>query len=215
MAVLVIITNQKHNKPFIQNPELADYLYQKIRLLCPPRWVVHEEDDEHMGPFSKGEWELSSRLDSRIQIYHYKPGGVFEKHTDGATFHSADRRSLFTVLVYLNDGYEGGHTTVYTDDETKSYKVPKGMGSCFAMLQRTLHEGSVVESGEKWALRCDVLYDRIGGTSAEESVKHLSDKSKAKLYYDLASKMELSGYAEESLPYYRKAYRLDPNLEEV
>jgi len=166
-----------------------------------------------MGPFSKGEWEMS-HVDSRIQIYHYRPGGVFGKHTDGATFHSADRRSLFTVLVYLNDAYEGGHTTVYSDDESTSYKVTKGLGSCFLMLQRTLHEGSVVESGEKWALRCDVLYDRRGDISAEESVKHLNDKQKAMLYYDLASKMELSGYALDSLPYYQKAYRLDPNLKE-
>lgn len=82
------------------------------------------------------------------------------------------------------------------------------------MLQRVLHEGSKVEEGVKYALRCDVIYERVGEGSAEESIRHLDKKEQAKRWFQLASKLELSGYVNECVAYYKKAYKLDPNLEE-
>ena len=169
-------------------------------------------EDTHLGPFAQGDWALDS-IDHRIQIYRYEPGGIFKKHRDGPTYYSANKRSFFTILIYLNDEFTGGHTTVFTDDQTQSYSVPYSLGGCFVMLQRTLHEGSRVETGTKYALRCDVVYQRTGGT-AEDLVKNLPATEQAKKWFQLASAVELSGYHNESIVYYQKAYKLDPNLDE-
>jgi len=166
-----------------------------------------------MGPFARGDWILEG-IDHRIQLYRYESGGIFTRHRDGPTYHSADLRSFFTVLVYLNEGYEGGHTTLFTDDLATHCKVEGGAGSCFVMLQRTLHEGSRVEEGLKYALRCDVLYRRSsleGHPSAEDCVRHLNPHDQAREWFKLAAGLELSGCPEASVRYYQKANKLDPS----
>eukprot|EP01121_Diplochlamys_sp_Union-15-3_P016936 TRINITY_DN5866_c0_g2_i1.p1 TRINITY_DN5866_c0_g2~~TRINITY_DN5866_c0_g2_i1.p1 ORF type:complete len:260 (-),score=32.59 TRINITY_DN5866_c0_g2_i1:152-931(-) len=195
----------------LKDATLADFLYERVASLCPAVWHVTEED-KHLGPFAQGEWEIDS-VDHRIQLYKYTAGGIFKKHRDGPTYHSVDKRSLFTVLVYLNMEYTGGYTTVWTDDLTHEYKVPHMTGGCFVMLQRILHEGGVVEQGNKYALRCDVLYRRRSGT-AYDVVRHLDKKEQAKKWFQLASCLELSGCYNESVVYYQRAYKLDPDLQE-
>jgi len=193
----------------LKDNELAQWLWDHLREFLPPNWKVDQED-EHMGPFATGEWELEG-IDHRIQLYRYEPGGIFTKHRDGPTYHSADLRSFFTVLVYLNEGYQGGHTTLFTDDLATHCKVEAGLGSCFVMLQRTLHEGSRVEEGLKYALRCDVLYRRSSGR-ADDCVRHLSTHEQAQEWFKLASCLELSGCVDASVPYYQKANKLDPSV---
>ncbi len=94
------------------------------------------------------------------------------------------------------------------------------------MLQRVLHEGSTVHSGIKYALRCDILYKvfnytffsifllffkRVSG-DITEIMKELDNRQQAQRWYQLASAMELSGLASESIPYYKKANKLDPEI---
>jgi tetratricopeptide (TPR) repeat protein len=172
-------------------------------------WTVTEED-KHLGSFAQGVWKIDS-VTENIQLYRYTSGGVFNKHRDGPTFHSVNKRSFFTVLVYLNEGYTEGDTVVFTDDLVHSYKVPHSLGGCFVMLQRILHEGSRVAQGIKYALRCDIMYSRSSG-SAEESIRHLDTQQQAQKWFDFASSMELSGRIDESIAYYKKAYKLDPNV---
>lgn len=136
------------------------------------------------------------------------------------TYYSGSHRSLFTVMVYLTDGFTGGNTTVFSDDLSLSYSVPSSLGSCFVMLQRTLHEGSMVQEGIKCALRCDVLYKRVveegmdTRKAEEEIVKGMEKKEQAKEWFRLASAVELSGRSNDSIVYYQKAYRLNPLLDE-
>lgn len=181
-----------------------------MRPLLPKYWTV-EAEDEHMGPFCKGKWELDG-IDPRIQLYRYEPGGIFTKHRDGPIYKTAHQRSFFTVLVYLNVEYEGGNTTIFSEDLTESFKVIPEVGSVFVMLQRTLHEGSKVESGRKFLLRCDVMYSRVEGT-LEEVVHGMEKLAQAKKWYQLASILELSGNSLGSVDFYRRAYKLDPDVE--
>jgi len=196
----------------LKDQKLAQWLWEHLSNLLPPVWKV-EQEDEHMGPFATGEWMLEG-IDQRIQLYRYEPGGIFTQHRDGPTYISADLRSFFTVLVYLNEGYVGGHTTLFTDDLSTHHKVEAGQGSCFIMLQRTLHEGSRVEEGLKYALRCDVLYRRSSG-SAEDCIRHLNPHEQAREWFKLASCLELSGCVDASVPYYQKANKLDPSVLEA
>jgi hypothetical protein len=50
-------------------------------------------------------------------------GQMFQRHYDGAFPRSLKEMSLMTIIIYLTDGFEGGHTTFYT---RKTVKVSPG-----------------------------------------------------------------------------------------
>src|SRR5262249_2662886 len=49
-------------------------------------------------------------LNERLRFYRYGPGEFFAWHRDGAFWRSNGERSLITLMVYLNEGFEGGST---------------------------------------------------------------------------------------------------------
>ncbi len=63
-------------------------------------------------------------------------------------------RSLLTLMVYLNDGFAGGGTAFHDFD----VEVVPRTGMALLFQHPVLHEGCVVKSGAKYALRSDVMY---------------------------------------------------------
>jgi predicted 2-oxoglutarate/Fe(II)-dependent dioxygenase YbiX len=95
-------------------------------------------------------------LNHRLRFYRYGAGQWFRPHTDGA-YHrpGTTERSLFTMLIYLNEGFEGGETILH---ELPHAVVPAtGLGLFF--VHRQVHEGAAILSGEKLVLRSDVMFD--------------------------------------------------------
>lgn len=96
------------------------------------------------------------------QVLHYAVGEKFGAHFDflrktasGPGEYQGDR--IMTFLLYLNDGYEGGETDF--PRVGVSHKGAKGDCLVFANVDAagrpdplTLHAGSPVLRGEKWAL---------------------------------------------------------------
>ena len=90
----------------------------------------------------------------RFRCYRYQPGQQFKAHYDGAFERDAHERSLLTLMVYLNDGFEGGETAFLDFGVTA---VPRA-GSALLFQHRMLHEGCQVRSGTKYVLRSDVMF---------------------------------------------------------
>lgn len=99
------------------------------------------------------------------QVLHYEVGQEFAAHQDylDVSFpgYAADvekhGQRVMTVLVYLNDDFEGGHTAFPLLD--LRYKGRKGDAIAFWNLAddgtpqpRTLHIGTAPTRGEKWLL---------------------------------------------------------------
>ena len=66
-------------------------------------------------------------------------------------------------MIYLNDGMTGGETRFFADMEQAFRRRPylsvrpkEGMALVF--LHAMWHEGAVVQSGQKYVLRTDVMY---------------------------------------------------------
>ena len=95
-------------------------------------------------------------LNDRLRMYRYRPGQRFDPHTDHWYQPSANRITLYTVLVYFNDDFEGGETRFQEQlDETI---IPRrGLTAIFQHKIR--HEGCPVRSGTKYAMRSDVIYE--------------------------------------------------------
>jgi prolyl 4-hydroxylase len=90
----------------------------------------------------------------RLRFYRYGPDQRFAPHFDGCFRRSACEESTLTLMVYLNDGFEGGET-VFLDYEV-SVVPRRGLGLLFQ--HALLHEGCAVRSGVKYVLRSDVMY---------------------------------------------------------
>lgn len=93
-------------------------------------------------------------VNERFRCYRYEPGQRFAPHYDGAFQRSRTERSELTFMVYLNDDFTGGHTAFHDFDVT----VRPITGMALLFQHQTLHEGCVVASSVKYALRSDVMY---------------------------------------------------------
>jgi prolyl 4-hydroxylase len=90
----------------------------------------------------------------RFRCYRYDPSHRFGPHYDGAFIRNDRERSLLTFMVYLNEGFGGGHTNFLDYDVS----VRPRTGHALLFQHFLLHEGAVVTSGTKYALRSDIMY---------------------------------------------------------
>ena len=115
----------------------AERLFGRIRHLLP----------SHYGPHSM------VGLNERMRILRYGPGHDFKPHCDGS-FARDDSTSLWTLMLYLNDGFDGGSTRFHPDMTTV---IPKA-GSVLVFYHGLCHEGEQVRAGTKYAIRTDVMF---------------------------------------------------------
>jgi predicted 2-oxoglutarate/Fe(II)-dependent dioxygenase YbiX len=149
-AAPIIMNGREVSAPGVRNndrvifddPTLAAALYARTGTLAPA---------ELAGGRRVG-------YNERFRGYRYRPGQRFAPHFDGAFYRpeTPDGRegSVLTLLLYLNDGFSGGETTL-CDYEVV---VRPRRGTIFLFEHAMLHEGCAVTDGTKYVLRTDVMY---------------------------------------------------------
>jgi hypothetical protein len=115
----------------LEHPRLAHEFYERVLKVVPTQLEFTEEDKD-LGPFLVGRWNFV-QINERISFLRYNPGGVFERHRDGIYVYHEDKRSIMTILIYLNDSYEAGRTAVFTDDLSFEHHVAPVPGSAVCM----------------------------------------------------------------------------------
>lgn len=91
----------------------------------------------------------------RIRCYRYRAGMRFAPHADGAFVRNSNEVSFYSYLVYLNEGFEGGETTFFTEPEVA---ISPKLGWGLLFQHALIHEGSEVKSGTKYVARTDLMY---------------------------------------------------------
>lgn len=129
------------------------------------------------GRFTNKKWtdaalanEFFERLDGRvtgalrantlIMGAVFQPGDAFGIHTDTGLFYdrALSEKSRWTVLIYLNDDFEGGDTVFYDGDtwaETRRVKPEAGKALVFDI--DLWHSGSPVTTGVKRWIGCELI----------------------------------------------------------
>ncbi|ARU56783.1 2OG-Fe(II) superfamily oxygenase [Oleiphilus messinensis] len=92
-------------------------------------------------------------LNERFRFYRYEPRQLFRLHKD-FPYESGALRSFLSLIIYLNDGFEGGET------DFRDFKIPPQTGRAAIFKHELLHEGCAVLSGTKYAVRTDVMFRR-------------------------------------------------------
>lgn len=107
---------------------------------------------EHLGRI----YQVSFEWFETPQLLRYRPGGRYNRHSDGECFNSSSRqwiRSLdrdYSVLLYLNDDYRGGALS-FPHHRMRIFPSP-GMLIAFPSDHRYIHAAETLESGQRYAL---------------------------------------------------------------
>lgn len=134
----IIKTIRNNDRIIFDDARLAELLFERARPFLP-----HALD----------QWRLSG-LNERFRFYRYIPGQYFKWHKDGFFCKSDEEISLLTLLIYLNDDYEGGNT----EFQWEIIKPQTGMALIFPHAMR--HQGAPIHHGSKYVLRTDVMYQK-------------------------------------------------------
>jgi prolyl 4-hydroxylase len=142
--------------------KLADGLWNRISN------VIHDladavDSNEYplipMGWATSGKW-LPLRLNEcfRITEYHEESGG-FAAHQDAAFVATTERRSIWTLVVFLEAAnLEGGETEFEIDG--RCIRIKPEIGSAVIFNHEILHSGLPVSNGKKVVMRSDVVFAR-------------------------------------------------------
>ncbi|MCW8138191.1 MAG: 2OG-Fe(II) oxygenase [Planctomycetota bacterium] len=106
-----------------------------------------------------GAWRAAG-LNALLRYYAYAPGERFPPHTDLSHELSPDERTFLTVVLYLDEGCEGGETRFLDVDPPQVISPRVGAALVFAHERR--HEGVELRRGVKHVLRTDVVFRRGG-----------------------------------------------------
>ena len=140
-------------------PRLADKIFDRLRPFLPARKRAYG-----------AEWRLVG-LNECLRFLKYDPGMFFWQHPDGDFRRGPSERpreiSFITLLLYLNDGDVGGHTTIWNRVGGQSSRpedgipVPPRVGMALVHDHRLLHESPKLRVGVKHVIRTDVMYERV------------------------------------------------------
>lgn len=140
-------------RAMLDDLELAAAMYVRVAEFLPADWFG---------------WTPVG-LNERWRYYRYDPGQRFAPHTDGCISRENGEQSHFTLLVYLNDDYQGGCTNFYLSPGRKKLVVRPQAGTALLFAHKMVHEGAAVEQGRKYALRTDVMFRSGERPSGDET----------------------------------------------
>ena len=190
---------------------LVDVLWSRLEPFYGTDRVVDEEGRA---------WTATS-LNPFLRFCKYTPGNDFGPHQDGRRMMNVDEQSFMTVNIYLTTVpvAHGGATRVLerSQEGDNKHKVigvmqpVEGMASVFR--DSLFHDGERLEEGVKYLLRTDVIYQRETPFSFEAMYGGLSAHEKAAKALNLAERLEDGGSRDDAVMWYRKAFKLNPELE--
>ncbi|KAN0028962.1 hypothetical protein ACTFIV_010830 [Dictyostelium citrinum] len=188
-------TRYRNNLRYLgKSDKLSDILWERLEP------IFRESDLEGVRPYGfdqKGVW-IPIGIDNCFTFSKYLPGSRFKAHYDAVFADNPDRRSIYTIQIYLNDGFKGGNTNFFTsenplllDKHVLEDTVVPETGSAIIFNHDTLHDGGEVLDGIKYILRVDMMFLRIDKSLSEElSPQEKAEMELAKTTFFKADSME-------------------------
>jgi hypothetical protein len=146
---------RKSQRLILDSVPFAETLWKRIQRHVPTQWKPYEE------PVG---------LNERLRILKYMPGDEFKPHRDGNFISAEGHISRITLLIYLNEGYEGGFTHYYTHDGLW-LGIPPKTGLVVLQDQNLYHCVPPLLNGCKYALRTEVMMRIPYDTTNDKVIK--------------------------------------------
>ncbi|KAJ3096335.1 hypothetical protein HDU96_000795 [Phlyctochytrium bullatum] len=189
------VSKRKGSRLLVLDDDLASLLWTRLEPILTSAVAAHDISIVPLG-FNVlgrgGQWRLYG-INPAMRVNIQEAGnGFFAPHYDAQFCKNGEMRSVFSVVVYLNDGFESGGETVFwrpkgdkagvdvkgfTIDEEiearggeaayeKLVVVPK-MGRAVVFGHDVMHQGKSFEDEDirvRYVLRTDVMVIREGGS---------------------------------------------------
>lgn len=197
---------------------LADLIWRKVHPLLKQ---IYDENKFKIVPLGfdviRGTWELSGVNEAfRFNSYESKLNEKFTVHRDAQFCPSGDLRSLFSLVIYLNDDFVDGETKFYVpkqenietkemsikDEITANCGLQDGynhvsikpvLGNAILFTQNILHEGLQLLNSSKRILKTDIMVSRKEKFGFQVSNVEAEDYLKCLDYFRKAQQLELAG----------------------
>lgn len=101
------------------------------------------------------------RPNNLIMWARYDPETDFGLHTDTGLFYDSIKRekSRWTLLIYLNNDFNGGSTVFYDDNFKEILTVEPQAGTCVLFDIDLWHKGTKVLDSRKYWIGCEIIGD--------------------------------------------------------
>jgi hypothetical protein len=237
-----VLEHRDDRSVVIVDKELAEHVWERLQqdkaLLSPI--LIHRDSriagiEECEILTLQGKW-IAVGLNEYWRVAVYDRGGHFGPHRDAHRCESDHRRSFITVngyLVGLPPGY-GGATRflhddqhVFLDETTGRYAPSPGSvlhtvaadtaGKAVLFYHGLLHDGEPVAEDcpvQKWIFRTEIMYRRDEASIIAVNESLTIEQQEARQHLRAAQRLEANRQIVEAIQCYKKAYRLDPTLEE-
>ncbi|KAF2070499.1 hypothetical protein CYY_008182 [Polysphondylium violaceum] len=210
--------NQKYrsqDRILVNSVSLSIVVYKRILPFIPNHISTNEGTNSSYASnylaAPKGEWDINSCNDL-WRLCKYGPGGKFLSHYDGIYVKDTYNRSFFTFMIYLNDVPVSGATRFLDKNcDTAKVKIQPKAGSVLVFQHDIWHDGEILNDGEKYIIRSDIMYCKRDDKRDEDSIRK---EREARLILNEAIEMEKSDPA-KSISLYKKAFALYPPLEKI
>jgi len=133
----------------------AKKLWERLKSHVPESFQDPDDHDK--------KWRAVG-LNEHFRLSKYLPGDEFDSHVDANFARSKTERSMYTVNIYLNGGFQAGRTRFYKGrpGSKMTYGVVPEAGAALVFRQppgeHYLHDGERLGSDVKYLYRTDVMY---------------------------------------------------------
>ncbi|KAL0486815.1 hypothetical protein AKO1_001153, partial [Acrasis kona] len=214
---------RNNDRVLVRSFALAEELYKKTF----QKHLSNTFDFQHssvkpFGVATEGIW-VPTGINEVIKFTRYNPGEKFSPHMDNCFVKSDDERSIFTMIIYLNDNYEGGNTVFYnrpTDgvlpysgELELSYPHPivPTKGGVLIFNHDVLHEGLKITKGTKYIIRCEIMFRRVSKSGSILPYQISQPLHLTSVLYSNSDRLENSGDLVNSTKVYLQALNIQVN----
>ncbi len=167
---ILIQDYRNSHRAMIDSPELADAIFSRIL----PH-LANAMQATQAGRQLAKRCGRPREFNERLRFLRYTGGEFFEQHMDGCytrprAHPKAGDRSCLTVLLYLNEGYNGATRVFNTnhgrhlragegqEEEPSFHDVVPEAGMLFVHDHAILHSGEPITGGTKYVIRTDIMF---------------------------------------------------------
>jgi hypothetical protein len=212
-------SEREGNRLLTNDETFAQVIFERIKkfIFQDPKLI----DLKPCGFGVDGEWKVDHINPCFRYNQYISPSVGFKAHRDATYIHNEDIRSILTLLIYINDDFEGGDTVFYdtygtrtredlVDDElkrgyTERFRYKPKTGSVLIFNHNMIHEGEALSHGTKYVIRSDVVFKRpVKPPSYDAKWKNDPNFLKAIDYFRRAINCELDGNIKDASIYYQK-----------
>lgn len=221
---------RKSSRLLVIDEMMANKIWYGLEKVLKAEMRKHKVPKQPLGfSVTRGQWKLHGLNNAaRICKYDSQEKEFFAPHFDAQFCPNADKRSLFSLLVYLNDGFAGGETNFYfpknanlstkgmtVEEEINAnggiengyecVKILPSFGNAVLFSQNLLHESSPIITEQKYILKTDVLTKRNPPLGFLLKDDERMDYLQCTEFFRAGQQHELSGNYDIAGEYYERA----------